>query len=249
MDNRPIGMFDSGIGGLTVLKEYINLFPNEDFIYYADTANLPYGDKSKEQILKIAKEIVEYFISKNVKAIVIACGTVSALAYPILASEYDIPIFNIIEPVAKNIKEKDIGIIATQGSVNSKVWENEIKKYNPMTNTIAVACPKLVPLAECGKADSIEAQKALKEYLSIFKTNKIDSLILGCTHYPLFSGLIQKELGTDVNLINVGTYSAEEFKKFLIETNLSNSDNNLGQAAYIASGNIPINTKVNWIKK
>ena len=237
MNNNPIGIFDSGIGGLTVLKEYMKILPNEDYIYYADTANLPYGDKNKEQIIEYASKIVTYFISRNVKAIIIACGTASSLAYQYLIKNFDIPIFNIIEPVAKNLKEKDIGIIATAGSISSHVWENEIRKFNPESTITSVACPKLVPLAEKGLTNSSQAKNAIKNYLKIFKAKKISSLILGCTHYPLFSDIIEKELGKDVKLINTGIYSANEFKQYLEQNNLFNDTQNISKVDYIVSGN------------
>lgn len=243
MNNNPIGIFDSGIGGLTVLKEFIKLLPNEHYIYYADTAHLPYGDKTKEQIIEYSKNIVEYFISRNVKAIIIACGTASSLAYTYLKENYDIPLFNIIEPVVKNINDKNIGIIATQGSISSHVWENEILKYNPDCKICSVACPKLVPIAEKGLINTLEAKQAIEEYLLPFKTNKIDSLILGCTHYPLFSELIHSELGEEVKLVNAGTYSAIEFKNFLDKNKLLNSTQNTSKIEYVVSGN-----KDNFIK-
>ena len=236
MDNRSIGIFDSGIGGLTVLKEYKKLLPNENYIYYADTANLPYGEKTKEQIIEYSKNIVETLISKNVKAIIIACGTASSLAYTYLKEHYNIPIFNIIEPVVKNLNSKNIGIIATQASISSHMWENEIKKYNPSSTVTGIACPKLVPIAENGLLNSRTSQEAIQEYMDKFKKIKIDSLILGCTHYPLFSELIQTELGEKVNLINVGTYSATEFQKYLYSNNLSNTTKNISRVEYIVSG-------------
>ena len=236
MNDKPIGIFDSGIGGLTVLKEYLKLLPNENYIYYADTDNLPYGDKTQEEIIEYSKRIVEYFISKNVKAIIIACGTASSLAYPYLKEHYNIPIFNIITPVAQNIKEKSIGIIATQGSINSHVWENEIIKYNPDINITTKACPNLVPLAEKGLVDSLQAKNEIKNYLKIFKDKNIEALILGCTHYPLFSNLIQKELGNNVKLINVGTYSATQFKNYLMQNNLANDIRNTGKVSYTVNG-------------
>ena len=178
MDNRPIGMFDSGIGGLTVLKEYLKLMPNENYIYYADTKHLPYGDKTKEQIISYAEEIVETLLAKNVKAIVIACGTASSLAYEHLKAKYDMPLFDIITPVAKTITAKNIGVIATQGSVNSHVWENKIREFHPEVTVTSKACPKLVPLAEKGMAHSIFARFALKEYLKELKLGSIESLVL-----------------------------------------------------------------------
>lgn len=236
MNNQPIGIFDSGIGGLTVLKEFIKLLPNEHYIYYADTEHLPYGDKTKEQIIEYSKNIIEYFIARKVKAVIIACGTASSLAYTYLKENYKIPIFNIIEPVAKNITEKNIGVIATQGSISSHVWENEILKHTPNCQIISVACPNLVPIAEKGAINTIEAKQAIKEYLHPFKTTKIESLILGCTHYPLFSELIHNELGKNLKLINAGTYLANEFKNFSLNYNLVSSPKNKSIIEYIVSG-------------
>ena len=178
MNNYPVGIFDSGIGGLTVLKEYLKIMPNENYIYYADTKHLPYGNKTKEQIIDYAEQIVEFFISKNVKAIVIACGTASSLAYEHLKLKYDIPIFDIITPVVNNIKSNNIGIIATPGSINSHVWENKIHEQNPTCTVYSKACPMLVPLAERNLQNSIFSKIALRSYLKDLKLKKIDTLIL-----------------------------------------------------------------------
>jgi len=178
LDNRPIGMFDSGIGGLTVLKEYIKLMPNENFIYYADTLHLPYGNKTKEEIISYTEKILEFFLANNVKAVVIACGTASSLAYQHLKEKYPIPIFDIITPTANAIDQPKIGIIATKGSVNSHVWENKIREVNPNVTIYTKACPKLVPLAEKGLSNSFIARIVLKKYLKKFKQYQIDALIL-----------------------------------------------------------------------
>ena len=223
MNDKPIGIFDSGIGGLTVLKEYLKILPNENYIYYADTKNLPYGNKTKEQIIEYSKNIVEFLISKNVKAIIIACGTASSLAYTYLKEHFNIPIFNIIEPTVKNLKGKNIGVIATEASISSQVWEKEIHKYCPDCNIIVKACPRLVPLAEKGLFNSQETQKVLEDYLSGFES--VESLILGCTHYPLFSDAISKILGDKVKLINVGKYSSLEFKEsFALKNNFTHTN-------------------------
>ena len=245
MDSRPIGIFDSGIGGLTVLKELVKILPNEDFIYYADTKHIPYGNKSQKQIIEYSKNIVEFLISKNVKAIVIACGTASSLAYLYLKEHYNIPIFNIIKPIAQSIKDKNIGIIATKSSVASHVWENEISKYNSDINIHLVACPALVPLAEKGLQNTFISKQYIKHYLKKFKDENITSLILGCTHYPIFYNQIAKELGSNINIINVGTPLAIDFKKFLTDSSLL--ANNTGNITYIASGNY--NIFINKFKK
>lgn len=178
MDNRPIGMFDSGIGGLTVLEEYTKLMPNENYIYYADTKHLPYGNKTKEQIISYTEEIMDYFVSQNVKAVAIACGTASSLAYEHLKQKYDLPIIDIISPTVNNLKYSNVGLIATEGSVKSGVWENKIKDVNPKAVVYSKACPLLVPLAEKKLNNSFISKIVLKKYLKVFKEKNIDALIL-----------------------------------------------------------------------
>ena len=235
MDNRPIGMFDSGCGGLTVLKEYIKEMPNENFIYYGDTAHLPYGDKSKEKIIEFSKNIVEFLINKDVKMIIIACGTASAQAFDELKKTYDIPIKNIIEPTASSIVDENIGVIATKGTIKSNAWENAILKYNSNANVTSVACPLFVPIVEEGFAKTPIATYAVKEYLSKFNNKKISSLILGCTHYPIIEDEIKKEIGDKVNLINVWVLSAKDTKKYLIENNIAANLENIGTQEFYAS--------------
>ena len=217
MDNRPIGIFDSGVGGLTVLKEYLKVLPNESYIYFGDTARLPYGSKSKDTIVEYSKQIVDFLISKDVKLIVTACGTVSSLAYDELVKTYDIPIINIISPTAKKITDDNVGIIATKATINSRAWENEIHKYHPSVNTFSKACPLFVPIVEEGFANTKISSLIAKEYLSSFKGTNITSLILGCTHYPVLIEDIQKKLGKKIKLINAGYYSALYANDFLTQ--------------------------------
>lgn len=235
MNTRPIGMFDSGCGGLTVLKEYIKEMPNEDFIYYGDTAHLPYGDKSKEKIIEFSENIVKFLISQNVKMIVIACGTASAAAYETLSKKYNIPIKNIITPVAQDLDSKNVAVIATKSTIKSNAWENAIKKYNTDTNVTSLACPLFVPIVEEGFTNTKIAEYAVKEYISKLKDKNIDSLILGCTHYPILADQIQKEVGENVKLINAGSASAKDTKEFLKENNLENDSNNIGTHKFYAS--------------
>ena len=235
MDTRPIGMFDSGCGGLTVLKEYLKLMPNENYIYYGDTAHLPYGDKSKEKIIEFSRNIVEFLLSKNVKMIVIACGTASAQAFSTICKEYDIPIKNIITPTASSIKDENVGVIATKGTIKSNAWENAIKKYNPNSNVISLACPLFVPIVEEGFAKTQIADLAIKEYISKFKGTNITSLILGCTHYPILEEKIQKEIGNGVKLINAGVMSALDSIKYLKENNMQNLNAENGTREFFTS--------------
>ena len=237
MDNqKPIGIFDSGIGGLTVLNELQKILPHENFIYYADTKHLPYGDKSKEEIISYSEYIVKYFIENDVKAIVIACGTASALAFETLKNDYDVPIFNVIDSTVNHLNSNNIGIIATCASISSNVWDNKILEKLPNANITKVACPKLVPLAESGLLDVTEAEIALTEYLKIIKEKNVDTLILGCTHYPLFLPLIKKILNENTNIINIGTSLAIDFKDYLDSNNLNSTQNEIGKVQYVVSG-------------
>ena len=237
MDNqKPIGIFDSGIGGLTVLNELQKILPHENFIYYADTEHLPYGDKSKEEIISYSKYIAKYFIENDVKAIVIACGTASALAFETLRNDYDVPIFNVIDSTVNYLNSNNIGIIATCASISSNVWDNKILEKLPNANITKVACPKLVPLAESGLVDTAEAEIALTEYLKIIKEKNVDTLILGCTHYPLFLPLIKKILDSNTSIINIGTPLAIDFKNYLDSNNLNSTQNEIGKVQYVVSG-------------
>ena len=237
MDNqKPIGIFDSGIGGLTVLNELQKILPHQNFIYYADTRHLPYGDKSKEEIISYSEYIVKYFIENDVKAIVIACGTASALAFETLKNDYDVPIFNVIDSTVNHLNSNNIGIIATCASISSNVWDNKILEKLPNANITKVACPKLVPLAEGGLIDTTETEIALTEYLKIIKEKNVDTLILGCTHYPLFLPLIKKILDSNTNIINIGTPLATEFKSYLDSNNLNSTQNEIGKVQYVVSG-------------
>ena len=237
MDNRAIGMFDSGCGGLTVLKHYTEIMPNENFIYYGDTAHLPYGDKSPEKIMEYCDEIVKFLINKNVKMIVIACGTASANAYEYLKNKYDIEIRNIIMPTAKSIKEENIGVIATQATIKSNAWEKAIHTFSPNTKITSVACPLFVPIIENGLISNEGTPYFIQEYvkkLSI-QENKISSIILGCTHYPLLKEKIQIEVGNNVQLIDIGEYSAKNTLEYLNQNNLSNDTNNIGKIELYSS--------------
>lgn len=235
---KPIGIFDSGIGGLTVLNELKKILPHENFIYYADTKHLPYGDKTKEEIISYSKYIVEYFIKNDVKAIIIACGTASALAFETLKKDYNIPIFNVIDSTINHLNSNNIGIIATCASIKSNVWDNKILKKLPNANITKVACPKLVPLAENDLINTAESLEIMTEYLKPIKEKKVDTLILGCTHYPLFLPLIKKILNSNTNIINIGTPLADDFKCYLDKNNLASTQNENGKIQYVASGDI-----------
>lgn len=225
MDTRPIGVFDSGIGGLTVLKELEETFKEENFIYLGDTLNFPYGDKTKEEIISFSKSNIEYLISKNVKMIIIACGTATSQSLDEMRELFDIPIMGIIEPTVqyvKNMSIRKIGVIATTGTIRSGAWEKSLKKQISDIEVVSNACPLLAGIAEEGKATSKESIEAVHNYMEIFKQNHIDTIILGYTHYPIYDEIIKKEFSYKVNLINTGKAVAQNVKKYLSENKIQN---------------------------
>lgn len=195
-DNRPIGVFDSGVGGLTVAKEIKRLLPNENIIYYGDTKHLPYGDKSKEAIIKFTTKITRFLVKHDCKAIVIACNSATANALEEIKKEADgILVVDVISPVSKKVAfelHTKIGVIATKATVRSKAYKNSIRKFNPHLKVVEIATPLLVPIIEEGFKNTLVSKHAIESYLSHKKLENIDTLILGCTHYPL----IQKEVET-----------------------------------------------------
>ena len=225
MNKDSIGVFDSGVGGLTVLAEIKKELPNENIVYLGDTAHFPYGDKRKEDIIEYSKENVKTLIEHDAKIIVIACGTATSQAIEVLKKEFDIPIIGIIEPTVQYIKERninEIGVIATEGTIRSGAWERELKKEIRGIHVINKACPMLATIAEEGRALSYEGRQVIREYMEPFKKNKIDKIILGCTHYPIYEKLIREELEYDVELINTGTTVAKHLKDILLKNNLQN---------------------------
>lgn len=226
MNNSAIGIFDSGVGGLTVYKEIRKKMPKESIIYLGDTENFPYGNKEKEEIIEIAIKNVEILIEKQVKAIIIACGTATSQAIDVLKGRFDIPIIGVIEPTVQYVKEKNykkIGIIATEGTIKSKAWERKLKKNNSDIAIISKACPMLAEIAEEGKAQSKEGRKIIKEYMKPFKEKNIDKIILGCTHYPIYEKIIREELKYEVELINTGVMVAEYLENYLSINNLKSN--------------------------
>lgn len=225
MDTRAIGIFDSGIGGLTVLKELEEKLPEENLIYLGDTLNFPYGDKTKEEIIRFSKKNIEYLINQNVKLVVIACGTATSQSLDIMKEIFDIPIIGIIEPTVDYVEKlnlEKIGVIATTGTIRSGAWEKNLKQKMPEIEVINKACPLLASIAEEGRTTSKESLNAIHEYMQIFKENNVDTIILGCTHYPIYDEIIQKEFSNKVNLINTGVAVAEKLKKYLIENKKQN---------------------------
>lgn len=230
MNNKPIGIFDSGVGGLTVLKELQNKIPNENYIYIGDTASFPYGSKTKQTIIELCKKRIENLIDLDVKLIIIACGTATSQALEEMKKIFKIPIIGIIKPTVEYLQKRkmnNIGVIATASTIKSKGWQNEISKKVIDAKFIGKACPLLAPMAEEGWTENEIARLTIHEYLKDF--NNIDSLILGCTHYPLFKRLIEEELGKNVDIINTGEMVANKVKEYISCKSMKNLQSNISK--------------------
>ena len=214
MDSRPIGVFDSGLGGLTTVRELCRLLPGEDIVYFGDTGRVPYGSRSKETIIRYARQDVAFLRTFDLKLIVIACGTVSTTALDILANENPIPVLGVVAPAAAAAAETTqngrIGLIGTQASIRSGAYEALIRKADPAAQVTAQACPLFVPLVENGRfhPGDIVVETVVKEYLEEVKAQGVDTLMLGCTHYPLLREVIGACMGPEVELVDVGAECA-----------------------------------------
>ncbi len=224
----PIGVFDSGVGGLTVAREIIRQLPNEKIIYFGDTARVPYGSKSKENIIKFSRQIIRFLRSKNVKAIVVACNTASAIALEEIRHEIDIPIIGVVKPGAKvassNTKNKRIGIIATEATINSNIYTDVIHENDREITVFGKACPLFVPLVEEGLLEDPVTDEIAMRYLNDLKSKDIDTLILGCTHYPLLRKTVGKIIGDNVNLVNPAYETAKSLKELLVNQGIAAGD-------------------------
>ena len=225
-DNRPIGVFDSGIGGLTVLKELCEHFQNENFVYLGDTARLPYGSKSPDTIRRYSEQNIEYLRKQHVKAIVIACNSASTQVHePEIAG---LPIYNVITPGAKRAlqltQNNRIGVLGTRATILSKAYTEKIHALNPKVDVFSQACPLFVPLAEEGWDNDPVTNLIVFRYLQPVMQNHVDTLILGCTHYPILKNSIYKVTGSSVELVDSGTAIADWLKEDFNSGRLQTSD-------------------------
>ncbi len=225
-DNRPIGVFDSGLGGLTVLKELEKVLPNESFVYFGDTGRVPYGSRSNETIISYARQDENFLISKGVKYIVAACGTVSAVAAD-TAKELPTPFMGVVENSVKAAvsatKNNKIGVIGTSATINNGAHKKQILKLLPEAEVVTVGCPLFVPLVEEGFcAEDIVVEEVARRYLKPMVDAGVDTLILGCTHYPILFGAIRKIMGEAVTLINMGNSTALAVKEELSRLDMLN---------------------------
>ena len=234
-----IGVFDSGLGGLTVVKELIKQLPNEHIVYFGDTARVPYGTKSKESIIRFSKENVSFLLKHKVKMIVVACNSSSSLALPVLRRSFSLPIVGVIEPGAKKAcvmtRNKKIGVIATSATIQSQKYVQVIKKILKKTIVKSQACPLFVPLAEEGWFVDRITRDIAKKYLSVMIQSKIDTLILGCTHYPLLKNAIGSVMGKKVFLVDSAREVASEVREVLKRVNLENKSSFKGRHQFFVS--------------
>ena len=230
MDNRPIGVFDSGIGGLTVVSAIAEASPNEDIIYVGDTARVPYGNKSRKRIQQFSLEIAEWLIIQDCKMIVVACNTASSLALNHLKKSLAIPVIGVIEPGASHAlattKNQNIGVLGTTATIFSDAYGLQLRSSQSNITVISQACPLFVPLVEEGWVSGDVPKNIAKKYLKRIQESKVDTVILGCTHYPLLKKTISGVLGPRVNLIDSGKAAASTIKRSIVENNFPASDKN-----------------------
>ena len=224
MKNGAIGVFDSGIGGLTVMKELLQRLPGESFIYFGDTARVPYGTKSADTVLKFSRENIAFLMEQGVKLVVVACNTASAEALPTLQRETSVPVIGVIQPgiqaaVAATSAAR-IGVIGTMATIRSNAYQTGIQQLAPGAEVFARACPLFVPLAEEGWVDGEVAELVARKYLNDFHDEGVDALVLGCTHYPLLRDVIGRVMGPEVKLVDSAIETAKKVDEVLRENNI-----------------------------
>lgn len=231
-------MFDSGVGGLTVLKEVKALLPSERIIYFGDTARVPYGNRSSRAVTKYALESALFLLTKGIKLLVIACNTSSALALHLLQKKFPIPVIGVIDPCAKEVvastKNKKVGVIGTKATIKSGAYEQSIMGLDPQIRVFSKACPLFVPIAEEGLENDEVARLMAEKYLKDLIRSDIDTLVMGCTHYPILEGVIQKVVGKKVTIVNAGRETAKEIKNVLERKKILN-DKGKGRCEYFVT--------------
>ncbi len=234
-----IGVFDSGLGGLTVVKELIKKLPHEDIIYFGDTARVPYGTKSKESIIRFSKENARLLMKHHVKLIIIACNSSSSVSLHVLRRKFPVDIIDVIHPGARRAieasKNKRIGIIATQATIHSGAYAKAVRSYKKEVEVFSQSCPLFVPLAEEGWFKHSVSTQIAAYYLSGLKRARIDTLILGCTHYPLLKSTIQKVIGVNVTLIDSAQTVAKEVKDLIKKKKMENKNKTKGKYLFLVS--------------
>jgi glutamate racemase len=240
-DSRSIGVFDSGVGGLTVLHECLVNLPHEDFVYLGDTKNFPYGPKPLAEVRRLAFSATEFLVGQDVKLIVIACNSAAAAALPQLQSTFSTPIVGVVMPGARaavqETRSRRVGILATEATVRSNAYQNALHTLDAGLEVFAVACPRLAPLIQEGDVFSEQTEQAAREYTAPLKGASVDAVILGCTHYPLISPMLRRLLGAQVALINSAEETAREVGEILGRKAIGNASQREGEYRFFATGN------------
>lgn len=242
MDNRSIGVFDSGLGGLTAVKEIMRLLPDENIVYFGDTSRVPYGTRSKETILKYTHSDINFLLSRDVKMIVIACGTASSAALPEINREFEVPIFGVVEAGAKRAayatRNNRVGIIGTPATIKSGAYAKYINEYNSQVQVFENACPLFVPLVENGHFNTEVTRLVVDEYLHDIRDAGVDTLILGCTHYPLLAEAIADYMGEGVTLISPGEEVAKQIKAVMTPETAHDTTAETDRYSYFVSDSV-----------
>lgn len=244
MDTRPIGVFDSGIGGLTAVKECMHLLPHEKILYFGDTGRVPYGSRSNETITRYSMQNIRFLLMFHVKAVLVACGTASSVAFEKLQSSSPVPVVGVltgsVEEALSKTKNKRIGVIGTEATIRSGMYKRLLAETAPGVEVYEKACPLFVPLVENGhhRADDPLCELVVSDYLTDMRSKKIDTLILGCTHYPLLGPSIQNFMGNQVSLIDSGALSAKTLLKRLMTLGLEAPATQAGSTSIYVSDNI-----------
>ena len=237
MDNRPIGVFDSGVGGLTIVNALVQNIPSETIYYVGDTARVPYGNKSKERIQQYSEEIIEWLIKRDCKMIIIACNTASSLAIDYLGKKFSLPIIGVIEPGVRlaisKTKSQSIGVIGTHATIQSNAYGEKLKSINSKIKVLNQSCPLFVPLVEEGLIEGEITTLIVESYLNHYKNTDVDTLILGCTHYPILSAAIQEVIGERISLVDSGNATAEVVMDILNKNKISSMETSGGVYSFI----------------
>lgn len=240
--SSPIGIFDSGVGGLTVLKQIMRQLPNEDVVYLADTARVPFGGRPPEEIIKINQEIIPFLIDYGAKLIIMACGTSSSIAYPVLKDKYKVHLLGLIEPGSRAAiaatRSGVMGLIATVGTVSSGAYEREILGLKKEARVISQPCPLFVPLIEGGFVEAEETKRVVKEYLKPLLKEKIDTLILGCTHYPHLTNILRERTGPEVVFVDPAEEAVSDAKKLLQKAGTMKDKSSPPKYEYLVTGSV-----------
>jgi glutamate racemase len=240
MDPRPVGVFDSGVGGLTVLHECLVTMPHEDFVYLGDHARLPYGPRPLEEVRRFALEIGSFLEERGVKLIVVACNAAASAGLPQLQEQLSVPVVGVSSPEAhaavQATRNRRVGLLATQATVTSRRYEELVRALDAGVRVVPVACPRLVPLIESDDPFAAETTEAVREYAAPLKEDGVDTVILGCTHYPLIRPILQRVFGRDVTLVFSAEETAREVAETLARKGIENDPKREGTAQFLTTG-------------